>query len=733
MKNLTLLATLIAAFALAAAPRAMADTGGPDDFGYTYADTEESTVTYEWVDISGMTPTSLTMGDDDESSAIALAFPFTFYGVPYNTIYIHANGFVKFDAEVYDYYMGDQCPLPVSDSVNGIIAFYLRDFNPGETAGGTIRYATDTTSDPDRFIVEFAGVPKCCSPYPTGEGPDPVSAQLVLYANSEIQVNVLDPGPQEGGDATIGVEAPGAIAGLSYRGCLISTSVAASTAVRFYPPTSGTPVVPLLRKLWGRPGDPLTYDFTIFNLGTAAVTFTITETTSAWSPVLSATSLPLAAGGSSPFTVTVTIPAAAADGAHDVSTVTFTPDTGDPVTVNAIAVVQDESTDTFWQELPEVPMQLETPSAAADGNYIFVLGGLRLDEISGDPIYEDAVHRYDVTTNAWVSSEDGGIEPMPQGRSSAAACAMDGKVYVIGGYGQTGGEAQIAWDLYIYDIATNAWDSGALMPSGRVEHAAVCDAANGEIYVMGGIINATDTTLENAELTLDMIVYNAAGDSWTAGTPLTYYRYDFVAGMPDDNTIIVAGNAYDMPGGRIAESYSLTSTTWTPIDELSVGRTTAAGGVMEGGKFCLAGGFNLVAANGREDTYECYVGTYWIPQIALLNVARNAMAYATHNGQIYAIAGDTVDESVDPPVLALSGAFERYPHSAIPDAPPDTAEDAEDVPPDVTPDGDAVEDAPTDVRPDTTTDVRPDTTDTTGDVEEEGEEKDEGCGCQMVM
>jgi len=187
-----------------------------------------------------------------------------------------------------------------------------------------------------------------------------------------------------------------------------------------------------------------------------------------------------------------------------------------------------------------------------------------------------------------------------------------------------------------------------------------------------------------------------------------------------------------MPDARKTEAYSITDDAWTILDDLTVVRATAAGGIMNSDVFCVAGGFNLVAAYGREDTFECFNGSYWIPQHSLLKVPRNNMASATLNGQIYAIAGDKVDSSGPQPTLVISNAFERYPHSPIPDGVvEEPVEAVADAPTDA-----EVEDMPAEVRPDAVSDIPTHedvVQDVTGDEVEEGKEEEGGCSCSIAI
>jgi hypothetical protein len=99
-------------------------------------------------------------------------------------------------------------------------------------------------------------------------------------------------------------------------------------------------------------GDTAVYTHTVKNTGNSPATFSITATPSHnnWTAVLSQTSVYLLAGQSQSVTVSLTIPANAADGARDTMTITATESGGratesatDITTVGAILVVPDRA------------------------------------------------------------------------------------------------------------------------------------------------------------------------------------------------------------------------------------------------------------------------------------------------------------------------------------------------------------------------------------------------------
>ena len=71
------------------------ETGGPDDFGYTWDDT----VAMNWIDASGGTDTGLN-SSTDHVGPVGIGFPFKYYENTYSQLYISRFGFVAFKTTV---------------------------------------------------------------------------------------------------------------------------------------------------------------------------------------------------------------------------------------------------------------------------------------------------------------------------------------------------------------------------------------------------------------------------------------------------------------------------------------------------------------------------------------------------------------------------------------------------------------------------------------------------------
>ncbi len=129
------------------------DWGGPDNFGYTWADSNEpGGPAYSWVDISGI-GTAGTFGDDSNSGAISLGFSMPFYGNIFSSVNVCSNGFLSFTSTSTSY---TNQGIPTGGEPENLIAPFWDDLNP--SSGGTIYTWSDTANG--RFIVQWDAVPR---------------------------------------------------------------------------------------------------------------------------------------------------------------------------------------------------------------------------------------------------------------------------------------------------------------------------------------------------------------------------------------------------------------------------------------------------------------------------------------------------------------------------------------------------------------------------------------------
>jgi kelch-like protein 17 (actinfilin)/kelch-like protein 20 len=139
------------------------------------------------------------------------------------------------------------------------------------------------------------------------------------------------------------------------------------------------------------------------------------------------------------------------------------------------------------------------PAAAAIDGKLYVMGGL-----DGQNRLENrlsSVERFDPATNAWEA-----VAPMSTARAASAAAAIDGKLYVMGGYGPNGYLSSVER----FDPVTNAWEAVAPMPTARTSPAAA--AIDGKLYVMGG--HDGQNRLSSVER------YDPATNEWAAMTSM---------------------------------------------------------------------------------------------------------------------------------------------------------------------------------------------------------------------
>jgi hypothetical protein len=255
----------------------MRAAGGPDAFGYTYADSDEPDgPAYQWVDISG-SGTAVYLSDDASDGPFPIGFTFNYYGADQTELYASSNGFLSFGAGSAS--LSNQCPFPNSGTPNDIIALLWDDLDPGDT------------SDP-LYYETFADCPYGAGAclvvqydnyhhYPGG-GTLAGTFEAILFESGSVLLQFQDAGGETGASSTTGIENVAGDDGLTYpdaSSCNTAASLKDELAVCFaYPgesPDCSPSDIPWLSQ------DPITGTVSADSMLEVDVTFTAFPTITA--------------------------------------------------------------------------------------------------------------------------------------------------------------------------------------------------------------------------------------------------------------------------------------------------------------------------------------------------------------------------------------------------------------------------------------------------------------------
>ena len=254
--------------------------------------------------------------------------------------------------------------------------------------------------------------------------------------------------------------------------------------------------------------------------------------------------------------------------------------------------------------------------------------------------------------------------PFPQPDEELYGVALNGKMYVIGGWddGKAGGVN------YEYNPATDKWTKKQPMP--RPAHHAALAAANGKIYVMGGFVVPKDTAIPvgGAWEPIDNAwEYDPAADSWKSLPPLPGKRGSAVAAEVSGK-IYVIGGATTVDGSKdpfftffgpskvlsTNDVYDPATNKWESRTPMSVARNHAFGAAVNGKIYVIGGrtghGFILSATN--TDVVEEYnpINNTWSAPKERMPTARSGGATGTDGRRIYVAGGEVT-------TTELVGAF----------------------------------------------------------------------------
>jgi len=209
-------------------------TGGPDAFGYTFADSTNPECSFQWVDITGSNPAG---HGDDTGIAVALGGAgFDFYGTLHNSLGFTSNGYLTDAAgDLTDF--SNDCPQPNALDPSPTLAVYWDDLDAGDlpAADGFSNYFA-VCPRPGPPGLQGCNVFQWNTQHFPGDANNPIQEtfQAILY-DSYHYVLQFDLTTEAGSSSTSGGENDTATIALDYA-CNAAASINPPLAVCFFHP-----------------------------------------------------------------------------------------------------------------------------------------------------------------------------------------------------------------------------------------------------------------------------------------------------------------------------------------------------------------------------------------------------------------------------------------------------------------------------------------------------------------
>jgi len=121
----------------------------------------------------------------------------------------------------------------------------------------------------------------------------------------------------------------------------------------------------------------------------------------------------------------------------------------------------------------------------------------------------NTIEIYDPETDMWTTQMAGDVFVPRWGLS---ACAIDGKIYTIGGSNSISMPVNSLHTVQEYDPVAETWENKSSLPTARF-HASIA-SSNNRIYVFGGSVSENQMALQSVE------AYDPLTDTWETKTPM---------------------------------------------------------------------------------------------------------------------------------------------------------------------------------------------------------------------
>ncbi|MGI0040246.1 MAG: Kelch repeat-containing protein, partial [Nitrososphaera sp.] len=229
----------------------------------------------------------------------------------------------------------------------------------------------------------------------------------------------------------------------------------------------------------------------------------------------------------------------------------------------------------------------EIAGAALDGK-IYIIGGF--DRL-GSAV--STVEVYDPEVDRWNASE-----PLPWPLHHAAAASYNDTLYVVGGYLE---DNEPTDKLLAYDPEMNEWQELAPMPTPR--GALTANFVNGTLYAVGGVNSSFSSPA--APLATNE-AYDPETDSWAQKAPMPTPRQHLASAVVDDWLLYVIGGRIDSLSSNLDsnEMYDPQNDNWTKLEPMPPKRGGLAAASPVDDNIYVFGGESPTGTFGNNEAYN---------------------------------------------------------------------------------------------------------------------------------
>jgi N-acetylneuraminic acid mutarotase len=195
-----------------------------------------------------------------------------------------------------------------------------------------------------------------------------------------------------------------------------------------------------------------------------------------------------------------------------------------------------------------MPQALEKPSAGAIDGKIYVTGGW---DTTGDA--SAATYRYDPASDSWTS-----VASLPAPAVAGGTAVLGGRLYVIAGC--AGNCNPVSQATYVYDPTADAWSQVADYPITDAWFS--CAGIAGEVVCAGG--TDPETGLETAAT----YAFDPATGAWTAKAALPATNWGMASASADGRLQVLGG----VTAGQLtnqSEEYDPATDTWSSLPAMN--------------------------------------------------------------------------------------------------------------------------------------------------------------------